>query len=93
MIPYTRVAGSYTLTFSVTHPDLTSVVVTSVAISVTVRNNCDDGSVSLINLLGAPVVPYRTKPTFSLSQMTTSMLTEQKCINMSTGSVLNFKLR
>jgi hypothetical protein len=80
------------MTFTATH-SASGFVLTSAAITVNVRNNCDDGSVVLNNLSATPVIPYGTKPTLTKSEMTSSMLSEQKCIVMSTSSTLNFRLK
>lgn len=55
---YSRVSGSYSLSYTAKHSQFSTWIVPSATISVSVQNNCNNGSVYLKNVATGVILPY-----------------------------------
>jgi len=88
---YTRVAGTYELTYEVSHMNVSGYSIISVPITVTIRSNCDQAVLQAYTTV--PILAYTTAASFNFVGLTSNMLSQPACIPMTLGSKLKFKLQ
>jgi len=91
LIDSRRVSGTYSLVYTASHY-ASDYSVGSVSITVTVQNNCNDGTVNLNDISSGQVIPFSASASFDFKTMTASMLSEPKCLPMTANATFKFRL-